>query len=267
MIRTHIPIACIAALGALSAIPSVVAQSLDTPMTRLRPIGSPSAVDQYLAPSEPARFRETAYQQNAFPQQGQVRQAAMLQQMQAPQLPNSGQPPANFNPPQSGPNFALPPSSPAPVAVPQATAPRGLPNPGFPGNLAPVPLNQTGPISSSSDRSIIAPPQLHDGYATINDCNCISAPSSYTATSWVEGCTPVSYQSPQPYTAPPAEIAAPAILPGGVIAPAPTGVPASPLISFGQKALPLQIGPGLFGQPVAYVQGQRFRNWLRYIFP
>lgn len=47
----------------------------------------------------------------------------------------------------------------------------------------------------------------------------------------------------------------------------PNAAPVGPLISFGQSANPVQVGPGLFGQPKAYVPGQGLRNWLRYFTP
>ncbi len=40
-----------------------------------------------------------------------------------------------------------------------------------------------------------------------------------------------------------------------------------PLLGFGQENYNVQIGRGIIGQPVAYVPGQTFRNFLRYIFP
>jgi hypothetical protein len=35
----------------------------------------------------------------------------------------------------------------------------------------------------------------------------------------------------------------------------------------GQQKNPVQLGRGIIGQPVAYVPGQWFRNWLRYVSP
>jgi hypothetical protein len=39
------------------------------------------------------------------------------------------------------------------------------------------------------------------------------------------------------------------------------------LISLGQQNNAVQVGQGLWGQPVAYVPGQSIRNWVRYFFP
>ena len=282
MKRLSRSIACIVVFHLLMMIPPAVAQVTDTPMTRLRPIGAPSAVDQYRT-GDNGQIRETAYQQNAFQQAapragsavqprsilqaGPVRQTVLLQQMDAPQLPGATRPPGNFALPSVPGANTFPGANTVPGTVPPVTSapvgpPRGLPV--NPGSLSPVPVVQ-GQILSSSDLAPIATPQLNDGFATIDNCNCISAPSSYIAASGCGGCAPVSYQAPQTYVAPPAVIAAPTILPGA--AAAQSGVPAGALISFGQEAYPVQVGQGLFGQPVAYVPGQRFRNWLRYIFP
>ena len=245
----------------------------DTPRTRLRPIGSPSAVDKYRRSDlSSVRFRQAAYQ---TPASGQVRQAVM--QFEAPQLPeNSG-----LGLPS---NTALPgssaPSSPVdtgpPVAVP-STAPRSLPsNPALPSNSAlpsnpaiaqQVPVDRSG-IASSSDLSAVPQPRLGGGFATIDNCNCISPASAYTAASGIGCGTPIRYAAPPAYVAPPAQIAAPAVLPGGfVVIPNADAAPVGALLSFGQESNPVQVGQGILGQPVAYVPGQRIRNWIRYIFP
>ncbi len=235
-------------------------QSFDTPRTRLRPIDAPSAVDQYRPRTASRTLRETAYQNRSTTQPAgpAVRQTVMWQQgLEAPALPGGGLqlPQSNLATPGVGP--ALPPS--APVTAP-APSQRILPS--TPANLQPAPA---GGISSASDLAPIAPPQLGGGgFATINNCSCISPPSGYTAAS--VGCGPaVTYETPQTYIPPPAEIAAPAILPGGLT---PTGgAPLPSLITFGQETNPVQIGQGIIGQPVAYVPGQPVRNFLRYLFP
>ena len=271
MIRTSARTAVFIGFGLLTVTPIAMAQSSDTPMTRLRPIGSPSAVDQYRAPSSAPRYRETAYQPGAMqpgnPQRqasgsydSGVRQTVLLQQFDAPQLPGAMPVPGNFAPPPVT-------AAPNPVPMPsQAAAPRGLPV--IPGNLAPVPLDpSSGRSSSNSDYVPLAQPQLNDGFATIDNCACISGPGNYvSATGW-GGCAPVSYQSPQAYVAPPTQIAAPSILPNGFTQPQGAGIPRGALISFGQASNPVQVGQGIIGQPVAYVPGQRLRNWIRYIFP
>jgi hypothetical protein len=40
-----------------------------------------------------------------------------------------------------------------------------------------------------------------------------------------------------------------------------------PLISLGQENYNVQVGRGIIGQPTAYVPGQPFRNFFRYIMP
>jgi hypothetical protein len=268
------------AVGMLTSLPSAIGQSLDTPMTRLRPIGAPSAVDRYRGPAESPIYRETAYQQAGVGRTevrqvgttgnygSEVRQAVMQQQFAAPQLPATS--PGSFTlPPTTSPS--LPPNS---VVMPQ-TAPRGLPtNQAVPanGNLIPVPQNRSVLVPSRSDLAPLAQPELGNSFATIDNCNCVSAPSDYSAASVIGGCAPVSYQAPgyqEPgaYTAAPTVIAAPAIVPNGIASPQVGGAPAGALLSFGQETYPVLVGQGWLGQPVAYVPGQPIRNWIRYIFP
>ncbi len=269
----------------------VAAQSLDTPMTRLRPIGSPSAVDQYRPVATLEPYRETAYQHPsrlvansvssptvvAIPSVGDraantathsvVRHTVMHQQITAPPLPGS----------QTGGSLPLPTSGialPVPVAPPTAPInsmpPRGLP--GHPGGYQPAPIVPSGTLGSG-DAAVIAPPELGSEFATIGNCNCVSGPSSYTAASGIGCGAPVSYNAPASYAAPayvppPAQIAAPVVLPTVAAPLPPTRVgPVRPLVTFGQQANTVQVGQGIVGQPVAYVPGQRFRNWVRYFFP
>ncbi len=281
MILFRIHFVPLIAFGMLTVLPCAIGQSLDTPMTRLRPIGAPSAVDRYRGLADIPIYRETAYQQagvvgrTEVRQVGttgnydsQVRQAVMQQQFTAPQLPAT--PPGSFTlPPTTSP--LLPPNS---VVMPQ-TAPRGLStNPGLPsnGNLIPVPQNRSVLVPSSSDLAPLSQPELSNSFATIDNCNCVSAASDYSAVSVVGGCAPVSYQAPGyqgpgAYTAAPTAIAAPAILPNGIASPQVGGAPAGALLSFGQETYPVLVGQGWLGQPVAYVPGQPLRNWIRYIFP
>jgi hypothetical protein len=290
MIRTNTRSALLMALGLLAAPPLALAQSVDSPMTRLRPIGSSSAVDQYRTPAREA-YR---------PAIGQVRQAEFADgtgarhtvrqtQFDAPQLPNALQLPNSFAPPVAPPvTQTLPPgpvpttpfptmqfpttqfpSTPRPSTSVQPIVPRGLPL--NPGNFAPVPVGPSGPISSNSDLAPLAQPQLNGDFATVGNCPCVSPPSSYVAASGpcstVSYQGPVSYAGPQTYVAPPTQIAAPVVV---AVAPVPdrrAGIPRGPLINFGQNRNPVQVGQGIVGQPVAYVPGQRFRNWIRYVFP
>lgn len=249
------------------------AQVPDSPMTRLRPIGAPSAVDQLLLPSNASRGRETAYQSTAVAAEtatGQanrydsaVQQTVLLQQFDAPQLPGSIQTPGGFSLP----------TAPSPMTTPPPQAqPRSLPV--NPGTLAPVPLDRSGRIPSSSDLAPLAQPQLNDGFATIDNCPCVSPPSDYVAATPWGPCAPVSYQSPQAYVdpqtqfvPPPTQIVAPSFVPVVPVTPKSAGVPHGALISFGQERNPVQVGQGIIGQPVAYVPGQKIRNWVRYFFP
>lgn len=258
----------------LGSLPSAVAQSIDTPMTRLRPIGSPSAVDQYRTVGS-VDHRETGYavRPSSTPVYNgeNVRQA----QFEVPTLPPDSN---TFSPPSTGSPMGLPNnfSTPGPItsAPVPAAPPRGLPvNPNVPPVAVPnTPGRTITPLSpsSSSDMAPMIQPQLGGSFATIDNCNCISAASGYSAASGfgAGGCgAPVTYQAPPAYVAPQVQIPAPAILPGGFAAPATSAAPAGALMTFGQEINPVQVGQGLLGQPKAYVPGQPIRNWLRYFTP
>ena len=282
----------LAACTALVCFPSLSsAQSRDTPQTRMRPIGSPSAVDRYRRSN--GGYRETVYQGRA--KDSSARQTVMLQQSnpQAPRLPNNppsggmSMPNGNFNLPPNGnaqPNV----SSGAPVnSVPVNPVPANpLPRAPLPGNApaASVPSTSSSVlVPNAGDIAPIPQPQLGTNFATIDNCNCVSGPSSYSAASGIgcgvmpasyAGATPCGvapYAAPPTYAPPSAQIAPQVVLPGAT-APlgAPTTASAAPvpsLITLGQQTLPVEVGQGLWGQPVAYVPGQGFRNWIRYFFP
>ena len=123
----------------------------------------------------------------------------------------------------------------------------------------------TAPPASPSDRSPVAQPSMSSSsqWSTVDNCNLVSPPSTYVATSW--GCgQPMVYPASYPYSVVPATTMpnTPAALavynndPGY-----------RPLISLGQENYNVQLGRGILGQPVAYVPGQYVRNFLRYIFP
>ncbi|QDV43798.1 hypothetical protein Enr13x_36570 [Stieleria neptunia] len=280
-------------------------------MTRLRPIGSASAVDRFqnqqtasaatnvsmrAAASRPTAVRnETAYwqQQQAVPSApASVRQAAvnpspvrqtvwMQSGFDAPPLADSGMSlpgeAPNAGLPQPGASTAIPNSTPFPEA---AAPPRALPSPS--NSYAPSP----------SDLDQIPQPSLEtNAFARTDNCRLITPPSTYMAASaFAGGCgqvIPTSYSSSVcgPITqaplagAPgtlPAEIPSTATIPPtSVFPPAaaqPLGYPTSAaparsLITLGQQNYMVQVGQGLWGQPVAYVPGQGLRNWIRYIFP
>ncbi|MGI9472224.1 MAG: hypothetical protein ACR2NZ_11855 [Rubripirellula sp.] len=267
--------AVLCASMSIAAAPRVSAEdSPDTPVTRLQPIGAPSAVDQY-RPRAAAVVDET-------------RHTVRLMQFEAPQLPTGPTAPPmsmpgtpTLAPPVAPPTIApspstqtiMPPST--PPSVVQPFAPRGLPM----NTTSPVPMMQ--PVPSSSDLAPLAAPQLQDGFATIDNCCCVSAPSDYVAATGWGNCSSVAYQAPAPqaYITPNAQVVGPSVVttPVPVVAtpvvvtpattPKAAGIPKKPLLNFGQDKNPVVVGQGLVGQPVAYVPGQRFRNWIRYIFP
>lgn len=219
------------------------AQSLDTPMTRMRPIGSPSAVDRYLrpqatssattspAPQAISPVRQAGYQSASY--QSPVRQTVMMQS--------------------------------TPMALP-ANPPAGV-------------ASQS--VLVNNDAQPIPQPQLNNQFATINNCALVTPPSGYSAASGC-GCgstiVPQSYNMPvsAAVVADPAATVPMATVPAEVAVPVATttvptnaklGMPMRSLVTFGQENKPVTVGQGVVGQPVAYVPGQPIRNWIRYFMP
>ena len=282
------------------------AQSVDTPQNRMRPIGSSSAVDQYRSPRNGgATTRVTASRrttvQNATARQAAAASRPMIQQVStaanttlrppdSPSLDSSARQTVMLQasgigaPELPSQNYALPPGAPSAGAGLTPTPalqnpPATNPLPSNPPVYSPAPAAGSSVlVPGASDLAPIAQPQLNNGFATIDNCNCISAPGTYSAASGfgcgVDPCgyvTPVTYAAPPSYVAPPAQIEPQVVLPGAVAplaAPQPAGsAPVPSLITLGQQTLPVEVGQGLWGQPVAYVPGQGFRNWIRYFFP
>jgi hypothetical protein len=212
--------------------PDTEAQSPDTPMTRMRPIGSPSAVDQYRQPTAPIsrELHETAYQ-------SPVRQTVMLQQG----------------------GLTSPPLPPGPMALPSnPVANTQVPTGGS--DFRPVPQPQLQNSFATIDNCNLITPASAYSAAFGQGCGNTGyvVPQSYV---------PQTIGTPLTYTPPPAEIAAPAILPNNAGMGARAGAPIRSLVTLGQERFPVRVGQGLWGQPVAYVPGQPARNWMRYFFP
>ncbi len=254
------------------------AQSLDSPMTRLQPIGAPSQVDRYRSDTRG---------------------------LQIVRLPQNGfaEPPTGFNPPPSSPSMpapslplGLPPGSlPSQGTATQPTLPPSsggigvgspnlLPRPGGttapPASLAPAPrvgLPMGPGAPSSSDFQPIPQPQLGSLYANVDNCACVTGPSGYSAAS--VGCgTPLTYVAPAygpaptygpvlGYAAPPSTLVPPTLMPNQVAPLSQNVAPLPSLFTLGQQYNPVQVGQGIIGQPVAYVPGQTIRNFFRYLFP
>ncbi len=279
--------------------------------SRMRPLGAASAVDRYRAPASPVR--QVAMMQQSgdgsfvappslppssfvIPPSGSTIAPPPSSNFTVP--PNSGfaPPPSNSLPApfQSAPVTPVapprqPPTPPAAViprqpALPPQTSLPTNPNVFAPGPTSTVPQTRTvvptnpGLPARPNDYQSIAPPQLNNAFATIDNCRNISGPSTYRAGSF--GCgAPATYAgpiyAPAAYNPPPSQFAPGVALPPGVGFPTnlsgslPAVIPGNPgfrpLISFGQENNPVQVGQGIFGQPVAYVPGQSLRNALRYI--
>ena len=214
-------------------------------------------------------------------------------------MPGVSPPAATMAPPETG--IGVPPNAQVPPGMPMAPpasstlgggAPRSLPTPPAAGSFSQVPPGANTlvpsaivpgtPVPSPSDLSPMPRPQLGGGFANVANCNLVTPPSSYTAAAGVGcGVAPAGYNS-TPYVPPPLQIPTPATMPtsnvpaagvplaqaqGGAVQPSATGSTIPPLVQFGQQKNQVQIGQGLWGQPKAYVPGQKFRNGLRYLFP
>ena len=289
-------VTCLAVFATLASaqLPSQSSTRPNQAHTRMRPIGSTSAVDRIRAQNDQWQgVRQSGpsiiapvQRRNGELGRRDVRQVVMMQQdsaMTAPPIPNDvGTAPSDPN--SSSPR--LPSRNVDESAPPPNAAMPSLPM--KPSNA--LPINSSPSDRRSGDFQQVPRPQLNNnGFATIDNCNCISGPSTYAAASGIGcgsnaglvqqvGCNsniPGAGYGLQPYAAPPAQLAAPAVMPQFPVASGgfsqgglgfPNGLPRS-LISFGQQLNTVQVGQGIVGQPVAYVPGQTLRNWLRYIFP
>ena len=270
--------------------------------SRMRPIGSPSAVDRYRQASAAQRRAPVARQQTAslqetgFYPRSQVRQVAMMQnEFVAPDLAPGTIPPGTIPP------GTIPPGTIPPGTLPSGDALIPLPGPNTSGVSRPLPranpVASAPPASNSvpgnfsggslnSDLAQVPQPQLQNsGFATVDNCNCVSGPSGYTAACGY-GCgsnlgfvaqTGAQVPVTPGFVAPQAQIPNPAAMPTfiqpsigsrlGLGTGVGTGTAPRALISLGQQLNTVQVGQGLWGQPVAYVPGQSIRNWVRYFFP
>ena len=308
-------------LFAIALLPANLFAQADGPMTRLKPLGAPSAVDQFRRDRAPQRsFRAaadasvrgvshqvrvasagttkgTTAEQSIGRADPAVRQTVWMQSdFQAPPLGGGGMslpgdtgasppalPPGEAPPGQMPPGQMSPGQLPDSVPYPQASqpAPPSQP-PSAPRRSLPSP--QAAPASPSDDFAPMAPPRLQTNeFAGVDNCNLVTGPSPYMAASvFSNGCgqvVPTSYvpvgcappvNAPPPVALPPEIPSAATVPPVSVLPPVAstiTAAPARSLISFGQERNVVQVGQGLWGQPVAYVPGQHLRNWLRYFSP
>lgn len=184
-------------------------------------------------------------------------------------------------PPAGGPlPSATVPSASAPMVQPAPLPSTGLPGASVPSTSAPLTTgggSWTAAPQSPSDYHSIPQPRLDSGFATMSNCRNITGPSSYRSDRILTCGPPASHVTtigpPSTFVHPPAQIGPPAVFPpaaagvpmgmGQTVIPGPAGH--RPLISFGQERFPVQVGQGIFGQPTAYVPGQRFRNMIRYL--
>lgn len=309
MMRAACLIGLFFAIPTFTYVPQAISQS-DTAMTRLRPLGAPSAVDQMQSSASQSVHAFWASEGQSTGSANSIRQTVWMQSgFDAPPLDGVGMPLPTTPPdtalpsePTLGSGTMLPSDAPfptvgvpgnpqtPPIAPPGGVAPRNLPSP-------PLTPSQSigGIVPSPSDQAPMQQPQLNTvTFATMDNCRLITPASSYAAaggypcgqvqptgyatsvtgpmTQPVPGVNPANNpitlpaEIPSTATIVPPSIAAPAVAPPTSALPQATA-PARALWSHGQENYIVQVGQGLWGQPVAYVPGQKVRNWMRYIFP
>lgn len=206
----------------------------------------------------------------------------------APSAPAVGLPPAGAGG-SAGPGTALPPASmmdglpsgggatgslggPSTTTLPAPTTAEPLPSQPLPSQTFPSQPLPTQTFPPTTDYSQIEQPSISP-HANMDNCRLITGPSPHPSTNTFYGvCQPVVPSScTTPVAPPPRTYSAPVqVLPPStplVTQPGQVQAPARALVSFGQERNVVQVGQGLWGQPVAYVPGQGVRNWIRYMFP
>lgn len=253
------------AQGPQGSLGGIVRPSVDgrpSPASQFKPLGQTSAVDRF-APRENIQraqrsgsdlsgVRQTAYMQSGF---------------SMPALGDNAVPPTGTS---SLDQPALQPLTAGPTP-PSLTNPAPGLNPVPRTNNIPLGGNTAAPTgtgfpNSPSDLTPIPSPQLNPNWSTVDNCALVSPPSGYRAQFW--GCGPVVPAGAIPYDSP--QIIAPAtVMPGSPAAGSlyAGSVGPKPLFTLGQERNNVSLGQGIIGQPVAYVPGQYFRNFLRYLSP
>ncbi len=189
----------------------------------------------------------------------------------APVGPGATSPSAPFNP---APNQILPNSSspnifpPPPVTYPPGPPGTNVPSTGLPYSPSNVPYNPsnlpTYPLRGSTiingEPFVTTAPCQFDAYYMVEPTVSMQNPGA-------SSCGPVA--SGPSYPGLPGNIIPSTVMPNqvpsGIYSPNNAGF--RPLLGFGQDNFNVQLGRGIIGQPVAYVPGQPFRNFLRYLFP
>jgi hypothetical protein len=166
-----------------------------------------------------------------------------------------------------GPMGAVPPSLSG--SYPGAPA---VPSPGLP-SYPPAPSS----TFVNGEPFVTSPPPQFDAHFMVQPTNCYMPVCQNPATGCCQnpaawgGGSAGTYAGPYPYpyTGLPGTIAPPTYMPDQLPGLYPVGgAGCKPLIScLGQEKYNVQLGRGIVGQPVAYVPGQHFRNFLRYISP
>ncbi len=252
---------------------------------KLRPIGTPGLVDQ-LRQTRPLPLPAAAAERAATKpviQQPVIQQTAMMQATDGMGMPPLGAPPASTPYAQPPAAYAQPPaaSMPSGASTPLPAAPSSRPvPPSLAGEgMQPVPLDNralpTVPQSGAAGADLTPVPQpgLAQNMATVDNCACVSAPSSYNAGGMWD-CSPayavpcsVTVPASVPYAPPPAVIAQPVASPAAVPTAMVPTAGCKPLFTLGQDPYNVQLGQGIIGQPKAYVPGQSVRNFIRYFTP
>jgi hypothetical protein len=199
----------------------------------------------------------------------QVRLASYQDATTAPVLPYSNplpgfQPPATSTPlnAQPAPTFPAPGTTfgqNQPGVI--GSNPPSIPNVANPANLPQYPKPQQRPAFVNNEPFVTGPPCQYDAYDMV-------MPTSYNAPGYPVCGGPSVFPG-----APPAGSMGDAYVPPTLTPNYGPGLYSSnnsgfrPLFSLGQENYNAQLGRGIIGQPTAYVPGQPFRNFFRYLSP
>jgi len=139
------------------------------------------------------------------------------------------------------------------------TSPTTIPNVANPANLPQYPQPQQRPAFTNTQPFVSGPPCDFDAYDMVT-------PASYYGP--MQPCGPTAYPYSMPATTMGDAYVPPTITPNyapGLYSSNNAGW--RPLFSLGQENYNAQLGRGIIGQPTAYVPGQPFRNFFRYLAP
>jgi hypothetical protein len=152
--------------------------------------------------------------------------------------------PPNYGPPTANPNL---PFNPNPAyAAPRSASDSVMPSYGPPSVVNGPPFVSNAPRQFDARNMVACNAYRQSADPCAQPCR--SNPNGYASSPYATGGSPFAYTPPT-------------WMPNG------RSSGYRPLIGFGQGSYDAYLGRGIVGQPVAYVDGQPVRNFIRYVFP